>query len=59
MRSMSEDWLTNTIRNVEAVMERHGFVEDVAPEIEPSAKQSPNTLDWNKLLRRFGILRLS
>jgi hypothetical protein len=59
MRSMSEDWLTNTIRNVEAVMERHGFVEDVAPEAELSAKQSPNTLDWNKLLRRFGILRLS
>ena len=56
---MSEDWLTNTIRNVEAVMERHGFVGDVAAEIELSAKQSPNTLDWNKLLRRFGILRLS
>ena len=32
MRGVSDDWLSRTIRTVEAVMERHGFVEDVALE---------------------------
>jgi hypothetical protein len=50
----------NAIRTVEAVMEQHGFVDDVAPEIRlPTAKKSTDTLDWNKLLRRFNLLRLS
>lgn len=47
------------MRTVEAVMERHGFVEDVAPHTKPSAKETMNTLDWNKLFRRFNLLRLS
>jgi hypothetical protein len=60
MRGVSDDWLSRTIRTVEAVMEQHGFVEDVAPEIKlPKAKKSTDTLDWNKLLRRFNLLRVS
>lgn len=59
MRGVSDDWLSRTIRTVEAVMERHGFVEDVALHTKPSAKETMNILDWNKLFRRFNLLRLS
>ena len=59
MRRVSDDWLSRTIRTVESIMERHGFVEDIAPEIKLSAKESTNTRDWNKLFRRFNLLRLS
>jgi hypothetical protein len=55
MRGISEDWLSRTIRTVEAVMERHGFQEDVTQETELSAEQPCDTdaFVWNKLLRRF------
>ena len=58
MRAVSDDWLSRTIRTVEAVMERHGFVEDNAPQLNASLKQpkSRNALDWNNLLRRFNLL---
>jgi hypothetical protein len=60
MRGASDDWLSRTMRTVEAVMEQHGFVEDVASEIKlPKAKKSSDALDWNKLLRRLNLLRLS
>lgn len=45
MRGVRDDWLSRTIRTVEAVMERHGFVEDVVPHTKPLAKETMNTLD--------------
>jgi hypothetical protein len=58
-QGISDDWLSRTIRTVEAVMEQHGFVEDgpVAPQITLSNEESMPT--WDKLLRRFNLLRLS
>jgi hypothetical protein len=58
MRRVGDDWLSRTIRTVETVMEQHGFVEDVPPQIKRPASET-NTLDWNKLFRRFNLLRLS
>jgi hypothetical protein len=57
MRGVSDDWLSRTIRTVEAVMEQHGFVKDIAPHTKPSARETMNTLDWNKLFRCFNLLR--
>jgi hypothetical protein len=59
MARMNDDWLSCTIRTVELVMDRHGFVEDPKPDVQPSGKQSTNTLDWNKLLRRLALLQIS
>jgi hypothetical protein len=59
MRGVRDDWLSRTIRTVEAVMEQHGFVEDVVSHTKPSAKETMNTLDWNKLFKCFNLLRLS
>jgi hypothetical protein len=57
VKGVSDDWLSRTIRTVETVMEQHGFVEDVAPKIEVSPQESMTS--WDKLLRRFNLLRLS
>jgi hypothetical protein len=61
MRRLSDDWLSRTIRTVEAAMERHGFVDDVSPKIELSRKQlrDEDLSCWNKLWGRFATLRLS
>jgi len=59
MRVVGDDWLSSTIRTVEYIMEQHGFVEDVAPPINPPLSKQTNTLDWNKLFQRFNLLRLS
>jgi hypothetical protein len=58
MRSVGDDWLSRTMQTVETVMQQHGFVEDVPPRKNPPATET-NTLDWNKLFRRFNLLRLS
>lgn len=58
MRRMSEDWISRTIRTVEAVMKSHGFIEDIVPKVALSAEQSRKTIDWNKLLQRFALIRL-
>jgi hypothetical protein len=53
----SDDWLSCTMRTVEAVMERHGFIEDPVQQIDLPAEESTTT--WNKLLQTFNMLRLS
>ncbi|HEY4389692.1 MAG TPA: hypothetical protein VGN34_35060 [Ktedonobacteraceae bacterium] len=59
LASVSDDWLSSTIRTVEAVMEQHGFVEE-APPPPPQAKLLPEqSTTWDKLLQRFNLLRLS
>jgi hypothetical protein len=50
----NEDWLSRTMRTVEAVMEQHGFVEDAPPEAKPSVQEVMTT--WDKLLRTFTLL---
>jgi hypothetical protein len=52
-----EDWLSCTIRTVEAVMEQHGFVVNPLPQINAPAQES--TTGWDKLLRTFNLLRVS
>jgi hypothetical protein len=54
---VSDDWLSRTMRTVEAVMEQHGFVEDPIPQINVPAKESATT--WDKLLQTFDLLLLS
>jgi len=66
MRDTGEDWLSRTMRMVEAVMERHGFEDDGVQKVElptkPSAKPAVkstnegNLSGWNKLLRRAAFL---
>jgi hypothetical protein len=51
-----EDWLSCTMRTVEAVMEQHGFVMDPLPQINAAAQESTTT--WDKLLRTFNLLRM-
>jgi hypothetical protein len=60
-KNAGEDWLSCTIRTVEAVMERHGFEEDEKPAVDISAKRrSDDKLSpWNKLLRAAGKFRTS
>jgi hypothetical protein len=52
---VDDDWLSRTIRTVEAVMEQHGFVDDPPP---PSLKRESNEAanTWDKLLRHFNLL---
>jgi hypothetical protein len=57
MTRASDDWLSCTIRTVEAVLEQHGFVENPVPQINLAAEES--TATWDKLLRTFNLLRLS
>jgi hypothetical protein len=59
MGRVSEDWISCTMRTVEAIMERHGFVEDIVPKVELSAEQSTKAPDWNKLLRRLPLIRVA
>lgn len=58
---IGNDWLSCTIRTVEAVMERHGFHEDVKPETQPLAKPftDGNISGWRQLLRRVASLSRS
>ena len=66
MRDTGEDWLSRTMRMVEAVMERHGFEDDGVQEVEPAVKPAANptassTTDgnlsgWTRLLRRATFL---
>jgi hypothetical protein len=58
MRDTSEDWLSRTIRMVEAVIERHGFEENVAQEIAPSVRRSSDA-GWVGSCKRFALLRFS
>ena len=66
MRDTGEDWLSRTMRMVEAVMEQHGFEDDNGQKVEirikPSAKPAAKSTNegklsgWNKLLRRAAFL---
>jgi hypothetical protein len=56
---VSDDWLSCTIRTVEAVMEQHGFVEDGPPPPPHVNFPSQDSTTWEKLLQRFNLLRLS
>lgn len=66
MRDTGEDWLSRTMRMVEAVMEQHGFEDDGGQKVEipikPSAKPAAKSTSdgklsgWNKLLRRAAFL---
>lgn len=38
MRDTGEDWLSRTMRMVEAVMEQHGFEDDFAQKVDAPAK---------------------
>jgi hypothetical protein len=53
-----EDWLSCTMRTVEAVMEQHGFVVD-HPLLQINVPAQESTTTWDKLLRTFNLLRLS
>ena len=57
-QGISDDWLSCTIRTVETVMEQHGFVED-DPVPQISLPKEESMAAWEKLLRRFNLLRLS
>jgi hypothetical protein len=59
MRNSGADWLSCTIRSVEQIMERHGFIED-----SPAIPTTPKPLDeqlsaWNKILRAAYLFRAS
>jgi hypothetical protein len=66
MRDTGEDWLSRTMRMVEAVMEQHGFEDDGVQKVEPAARSTAkpsanpvnqaNLSGWNKLLRRAAFL---
>jgi hypothetical protein len=70
MRDTGEDWLSRTMRMVEAVMERHGFEDDGVQKVEPPVKSTAkpagklttsstndgNLSGWNRLLRRAAFL---
>jgi len=53
LKNAGEDWLSCTIRTVEAVMDRHGFEEDEKPAAAiVSSKSAEKKLSaWDKLLR--------
>jgi hypothetical protein len=48
-----EDWLSRTIRMVEAVMQQHGFQEDPTPRVACAAVQVsvPKVSSLSRLLR--------
>ena len=66
MRDTGEDWLSRTMRMVEAVMERYGFEDESTQKVElpaeSTAKPAANLVNeanlsgWNKLLRRAAFL---
>lgn len=59
MRNTGEDWLSRTIRTVEAVMERHGFEEE-EPRIPPAPQPIDERLSgWTKILRTAFLFRAS
>jgi hypothetical protein len=59
MRNSGQDWLSCTIRAVEQIMERHGFIED-APPIPSTPKPLDEQLSaWNKILRASFLFRAS
>ena len=61
LKNSGEDWLSCTIRTVEAVMERHGFEEDEKPAVALSTKPSSDKRlsPWNKLRRAATLFRAS
>jgi hypothetical protein len=66
MRNTGEDWLSRTMRMVEAVMQRYGFEEESTQRVElqtkPTTKPAANPASdgnlsgWNRLLRRAAFL---
>ena len=51
MAETDRDWLSETIRSVEAIMDRHGFVPDERPEELPVASQiNIQRREWIKKL---------
>jgi hypothetical protein len=60
LKNAGEDWLSCTIRTVEAVMERHGFEEDENAAVIDSPQAVDKKLSaWNKLLRAASQFRVS
>jgi hypothetical protein len=53
MMRLSEDWISKTMRTVDAVMKQHGFEEDVPRRIELPANEiiAQKRLSIKKLLR--------
>ncbi len=59
LKNAGEDWLSCTIRTVEAVMERHGFEEDEKPALAANSRSDDKLSTWNKLLRAAAQFRAS
>ena len=59
LASVSDDWLSRTMRTVEAVMEQHGFVEDPPSPPQQVKLPSEQSTTWDNLLQRFNLLRRS
>lgn len=60
MRGIADDWLSCTIRTVEAVMAQHGFVDDIAPQLKLPATETDRSTGINcfAVLTCFVCLRL-
>ena len=59
LKNAGEDWLSCTIRTVEAVMERHGFEEDEKPAVAAKSRSDEKLSAWDKLLRAAAQFRAS